>query len=152
MISSPVRTIVRTGGAVAFGAAATWVGRAAWGLPVALGATATQLRAVAQGSPQFSDGKFVNVEPSPLTAMDGASIMRAWLARDDRGRPAGPVPLATSESVPEQAAQLAATWYGHASVIVEVDGRACCSIRSGAIAFRRHPRPVHGGCIRRRCG
>ncbi len=53
--------------------------------------------------------------------MDGASIMRAWLSRDDRGRPAGPVPL-TSEPVPDAVAQLGATWYGHASAIAEVDG------------------------------
>ncbi len=122
--SSPVKTILRWGGAVAVGAAATWVTRAAWGLPVAMGATAAALRAVTSASPQFRDGKFVNTEPSPvITAADGQSIAMALLTRDDRGRPAGPVPLARSGVPPEVAADLAATWYGHASVMVEVDGQ-----------------------------
>lgn len=116
--------MVRTGGAVAVGAAATWVARAAWGLPVAMGASAAELRAAAATSPQFRDGKFVNVEPSPLvTAADGQSIAMALLTRDDRGRPAGPVPLALPGRAPELAADLAATWYGHASAMVEVDGQ-----------------------------
>ncbi|MGI8722002.1 MAG: MBL fold metallo-hydrolase [Geodermatophilaceae bacterium] len=123
-MSIPAKTIVRTGAALALGAALTWVGRAAWGLPVALGAFPSALRAVSQGSSQLHDGRFVNLEPSPvITASDGPSIARALLTRGDRGRPAGAVPLARSGRTPEAAAELAATWYGHASALVEVDGQ-----------------------------
>ncbi|MDQ3474837.1 MAG: MBL fold metallo-hydrolase, partial [Actinomycetota bacterium] len=124
IVSGPARTIVRTGGAVALGAATTWVTRAAWGLPVALGARPGALRAAATGSPQFQDGKFVNAESSPvLPPGTGASILRQVLSRGDRGRPHGQVPLARSGRVPEAAADLAATWYGHSSALVEVDGQ-----------------------------
>jgi L-ascorbate metabolism protein UlaG (beta-lactamase superfamily) len=123
-VSTSTKKLVRTGGAVAVGLAVAWVTRAAWGLPVALGAWPAALRAIAAGSPQFQGGKFVNTEPSPLIkAAAGPSIARALLRRDDRGRPAGPVPLARSGRPPEPAAELAATWYGHASAMVEVDGR-----------------------------
>jgi len=115
--------MVRTGSAVAFGVAASWVARAAWGLPFALGATPWALRQIVHRSPQFEDGRFVNSERSPvITAMDAASVLRAWLSRDERGHPAGPVPLVSNGHAPEAAADLAATWYGHASAIVEVDG------------------------------
>lgn len=109
---------------MAAGLAATWVARAAWGLPFALGAFPAALRAVTTGSPQFRDGRFVNSEPSPLlTAADGTSIARALLTRGDRGRPSGVVPLLRSGRTPESAADLAATWYGHATALVEVDGQ-----------------------------
>jgi len=122
--SSPAKTIVRRGGALALGAALTWVGRAAWGLPVALGAFPSALRAVTEGSAQFHDGRFVNLEPSPvITAADGTTIARALLTRGDRGRPVGVVPLARSARTSGAAADLAATWYGHASALVEVDGQ-----------------------------
>ena len=124
IVSGPARTIVRTGGAVALGAAAHWVTRAAWGLPVALGARPAALRAAASGSPQFQDGKFVNLERSPVLPPGTAvTILRQVLSRGDRGRPHGPVPLARSGRLPEAAADLAATWYGHSSALVEVDGQ-----------------------------
>ncbi|MBA3292515.1 MAG: hypothetical protein H0T40_01965, partial [Geodermatophilaceae bacterium] len=121
IVSGPARTIVRTGGAVALGAAATWVTRAAWGLPVALGARPAALRAAASGSPQFQDDKFVNLERSPVLPPGTAvTILRQVLSRGDRGRPHGPVPLARCGRLPEAAADLAATWYGHSSTLVEV--------------------------------
>jgi L-ascorbate metabolism protein UlaG (beta-lactamase superfamily) len=124
MSNGSVKTVVRTGTAVALGAAITWAGRAAWGLPVAMGAPPSTLRQVTESSPHFEDGKFVNSERSPaITALDAASIVRAWLGRDERGRPAGPVPLVSSGAVPDVAAALAATWFGHASAMVEVDGQ-----------------------------
>jgi len=115
---------VRTGGAAVVGAAATVVARAAWGLPEALGASSAALRAVAEGSPQYRDGKFVNAEMSPVvTAAEGGSLLIALLTRGGGRRPAGAVPLARSGRTPEPVADLAATWYGHASVMVEVDGQ-----------------------------
>ncbi len=116
------RTIMRTGGVVAAGAAATWLTRAAWGLPVALGATSAGLRAVTSTSVRCRDGRFTNTEPSPIVT-DGPALARALLTRGHRGRPTGRIPLAQTGLAPERAAELGATWYGHASVVVEVDGR-----------------------------
>ncbi|MDQ3505447.1 MAG: MBL fold metallo-hydrolase [Actinomycetota bacterium] len=119
-----MKTIIRTGGAAVAGVAATWVTRAAWGLPEALGASPAALRAVAEGSPQYRDGKFVNAEMSPIvTAAEGGSMLVALLTRGDGGRPAGAVPLARSGRTPEPVADLAATWYGHATALLEVDGQ-----------------------------
>jgi L-ascorbate metabolism protein UlaG (beta-lactamase superfamily) len=104
--------------------AASWITRAAWGLPVALGAWPAARRAVAAGSAHFQDGKFVNVEPSPVFPPGTvASILRQVLTRGDGGRPKGAVPLAQSSRTPDETADLGATWYGHASAMVEVDGQ-----------------------------
>lgn len=124
-VAPPVSSI-RTLSAVGVGVALTWVTRAAWGLPVALGAWPKALRAAGRGSPQCQDGTFVNVEPSPLIESGSQmALIRELLTRGDRGRPASAVPLVRSGgSAPASrpAEDLAATWYGHASVLVEIDG------------------------------
>ncbi len=101
-----------------------WVTRAAWGLPVAVGASRRALRPHVAGSPQFSEGRFRNTLetaslPSPA---DRRALLRQ--VRDGRfnGLPAGPVPLAPSR-LPAEAAELAVTWFGHSSALLEVDGR-----------------------------
>jgi L-ascorbate metabolism protein UlaG (beta-lactamase superfamily) len=102
----------------------TWVTRAAWGLPRALGASQRQLRAVVTGSPQFADGKFRNTldtpQLKPANARDG--LLRQWHEERHNGHPGGPVPLARPE-LPAEAGELAVTWFGHASALLEVDGR-----------------------------
>src|SRR5215213_7675294 len=101
-----------------------WVTAAAWGLPTALGAQRRRLRPVVAGSPHFSDGKFHNTMATP--ALPPASARKGLLRQmhEDRhvGLPGGPVPLARPE-FPAQAAELAATWFGHATALLEVDGR-----------------------------
>jgi L-ascorbate metabolism protein UlaG (beta-lactamase superfamily) len=103
---------------------AGWVARAAWGLPTALGASRRQLRPTVAGSPQFADGKFHNRMATP--ALPPASARKGLLRQmhEDRhvGLPGGPVPLARPE-FPAEAAELAATWFGHATALLEVDGR-----------------------------
>ena len=93
-------------------------------MPLAMGASSADLRAAAEGSPQFRDGKFVNTEQSPIiNVAEGGSMLVGLMTRGGRGRPSGPVPLAVSDAGVEPAADLAATWYGHASAMVEVDGQ-----------------------------
>ncbi|WP_233495972.1 MBL fold metallo-hydrolase [Geodermatophilus sp. TF02-6] len=103
---------------------ATWVVRAAWGLPTALGASRRQVRPYAAGSPQFSEGRFHNRLATP--ALPSASAQRGLLRQmhEERhsGRPASPVPLARPE-LSAQAGELAVTWFGHSSALIEVDGR-----------------------------
>jgi L-ascorbate metabolism protein UlaG (beta-lactamase superfamily) len=97
--------------------------RAAWGLPTALGASREDIEQVADGSPQFAEGTFHNAQPSALLRpANPATIVAAMLTRGSAGTPSGPVPLAVPE-FPTVADQLAVTWYGHSSVLIEIDGR-----------------------------
>jgi L-ascorbate metabolism protein UlaG (beta-lactamase superfamily) len=107
--------------------AAAAVARAAVGLPTALGARAQQLRltadkAAASGSTHAGNGRFHNTLPNEVVQRGAALVvLRALLARGRAGRPSAPVPLVTA-AVPDTAAPLALTWYGHSSVLLEIDG------------------------------
>jgi L-ascorbate metabolism protein UlaG (beta-lactamase superfamily) len=76
------------------------------------------------GSPQFAEGRFHNALPTP--SLPGADDRRTLLRQMHRDRlkgvPARPVPLAPSP-IPAEAAELAVTWFGHSSALLEVDGR-----------------------------
>jgi len=119
--SRTLRHLALTTAALAFPVG--WVTRAAWGLPTALGAHRRRLRPLVAASPHFSDGKFHNTLETPALApantRDG--LLRQW--HDDRhvGLPGRPIPLAHAE-LPAEAAELAVTWFGHASALLEIDG------------------------------
>jgi L-ascorbate metabolism protein UlaG (beta-lactamase superfamily) len=101
----------------------SWVARAAWGLPTALGAHPYRLRPTVAGSPQFAEGQFHNRLETPV--LPPASARRGLLRQmhEERhvGLPGGPIPLARPE-LPESADDLAVTWFGHSSALLEVDG------------------------------
>jgi L-ascorbate metabolism protein UlaG (beta-lactamase superfamily) len=101
-----------------------FVACAAWGLPTALGAHRRKLRPTVAGSPNFSDGKFHNRIFTP--AIPPTTPRKGLLRQihEDRhvGLPAGPIPLAHDE-IPADATDLAVTWFGHASALLEVDGQ-----------------------------
>jgi len=101
---------------------AALLGRAAWGVPTQIGARRRRLRPLVAGSPQFSEGKFRNTVPTPTMEPGSRGALLKQL-REGRGAgvPSGSVPLVRPE-VPAQAADLAVTWYGHASALLEVDG------------------------------
>ncbi|MEJ2889557.1 MBL fold metallo-hydrolase [Actinomycetospora aeridis] len=88
-----------------------------------MGASSAELRRAAARSPHATDGTFANREtglPRPdLTVRQLATML---LGRTARGLPPGPIPLATDGPWRERG-ELAATWCGHASVLLEVDGR-----------------------------
>jgi L-ascorbate metabolism protein UlaG (beta-lactamase superfamily) len=102
----------------------SWVVRAAWGLPTALGASQRHLRPTVTGSPQFADGKFHNTLPTPAlkpaNARDG--LLRQWHEQRHNGHPGADVPL-TRDDFPVRAGELAVTWFGHASALLEIDGQ-----------------------------
>jgi L-ascorbate metabolism protein UlaG (beta-lactamase superfamily) len=78
--------------------------------------------AAAYDSPQFRDGVFHNRLPMRVVeARSSGSMAAEWARRGDVGRPRGEVPLVTPE-LPERAGELAATWLGHATVLLEVSG------------------------------
>src|SRR5215211_810286 len=76
----------------------------------------------AYDSPQFHDGYFHNRLPMTVVEPGSTGSMAAeWARRGDVGRPKGTVPLVTPE-LPRRAADLAATWLGHATVLLEIGG------------------------------
>jgi L-ascorbate metabolism protein UlaG (beta-lactamase superfamily) len=99
-----------------------WVARAVRGLPSSIGASVSDIRPYAAGSPHYRDGRFHNSEPAHVLGPEsGGGILKEMLTRGSRGTPRTEVPLAP-HIAPVDAAELAATWYGHSSVLVEVDG------------------------------
>ncbi|HEX2893031.1 MAG TPA: MBL fold metallo-hydrolase [Marmoricola sp.] len=78
--------------------------------------------AAAYDSPQFRDGLFHNRLPMRVVEPGSTGSMAAeWARRGDIGRPRGTVPVVTPQ-LPPRATDLAATWLGHATVLLEVGG------------------------------
>ncbi|MEO3868056.1 MBL fold metallo-hydrolase [Nonomuraea sp. B12E4] len=104
-------------------------------------------------SPQFRDGVFVNTMPEQGHAMTTPPVsLIGELAKDkERRRPAGHVPLRFPPATPPPADGLRTVWYGHASTLVEIEGRRVLfdpvwSRRPSPAQFagprRHHPVPV----------
>ncbi|MCX4093282.1 MBL fold metallo-hydrolase [Nocardia sp. alder85J] len=112
------RTALTAAGAVGLG----WVVRAIWEIPSAMGASAAAIAPVASGAAGYRNRQFHNIEPS-VAVRPGSmlSLLVSALTRQGVGRPAGTIPLAVPQT-PAAAADLAVTWYGHASALLEVDG------------------------------
>src|SRR3954469_4701076 len=130
--------------------------RAAVGLPAALGAPGPRLRATADraaaaGSRHASDGLFHNTLPDEILNRGALlAVVRAMASRGTTGRPGGAIPL-VADPAPTTPAPLALTWYGHSSVLLEVDGHRVLAdpvwgervSPSPTIGPRRlHPAPV----------
>jgi L-ascorbate metabolism protein UlaG (beta-lactamase superfamily) len=127
--------------------AAVTLARAAAGLPAAMGAPAPRLRAAADraaaaGSTHAADGLFHNTLPDEVVQRGALfAVLRAMAARGRVGRPQGPVPL-VADPAPPSAAPLAVTWYGHSSVLFEVDG--CRVLADPVWGERASPSPTLG--------
>ena len=101
-------------------------------------------------SPQYRDGRFRNTVAAtvlPRGAMRAA--MREMIFGKQVRKPTAPVPLVTPGAAPAEGLHL--TWYGHASSLVEIDGRRVlfdpvwskrCSPFQFAGPRRLHPPPV----------
>ena len=126
-------------------AAVGLVARAAAGLPTALGAGPAALRAAADraaDSTHAAGGLFHNVLPDEIAQRGSLlAILRAIALRGPVGRPGRPVPLAP-DPAPADAAPLAVTWYGHSSVLLEVDG--CRVLADPVWGERASPSPTLG--------
>lgn len=102
-----------------------WVLRAMHGAPTALGASPAAIRSVANRSPHYRDGVFVNLDPAPLLSMDREQqrlIVREFVGGRGAGRPAAPIPLTTPPAVDGRAGRLAVSWFGHSTALIEIDG------------------------------
>lgn len=117
-----MRKLTRIGAAAVGVAAVVAAGRLAWEVQSAMGASRARIRPYAAGSPNYRGGAFANTEPAaPLAAGQAPGLLRALLKRGGTGTPSRPIPLA-APLAPAKAADLAATWLGHATVLVEIEG------------------------------
>ncbi|MFC7597223.1 MBL fold metallo-hydrolase [Terrabacter sp. GCM10028922] len=91
-----------------------------------MGATTSTVRRRVVASPNYRDGEFRSHEPTHVVVTaeaEGPGSLLATMVRErGRGRPRGAVPLVTPRH-PVEPADLAVTWYGHATSVVELDGR-----------------------------
>ena len=133
-----------------------WVLRALHGAPAALGAQPADIRAVADRSPNFHDGVFVNLEPASLNIdpEEERNLLWEFITGLEEGRPAADIPL----DHPRAASLRGARRPDRGQLVRPLDGAA---------GNRRLPRPHRPGvertllavgcrsardaCIRRRC-
>ncbi|HEY0243888.1 MAG TPA: MBL fold metallo-hydrolase [Gemmatimonadaceae bacterium] len=79
-----------------------------------------------QRSPNYRDGAFRNPDATSSTPKGGTmQMLRRWLGGKEQRVPPGPIPVvaltrANFDTTP--ASGLRATWLGHSSVLVEIDG------------------------------
>jgi L-ascorbate metabolism protein UlaG (beta-lactamase superfamily) len=114
----------------------------------AMGAPKDRVLSHIKHSPHQTGGNFGNVEPPTPVQGDRAAAL-SMLRRGDIGKPRTPLSFDVT-ALPDVAADLAATWFGHASVLVELDGRRIltdpvwskrCSPSSVVGPARMHPVP-----------
>ncbi|MBV9352960.1 MAG: MBL fold metallo-hydrolase [Mycobacterium sp.] len=106
-------------------AAGGWALRALHGAPAALGASPAAIRKVAERSPNYRNGVFVNADPAGLFNLDREQqrlILRAIFGGRAITRPSAPIPLATPRLIDSQGSGLAVTWFGHSTALIEIDG------------------------------
>lgn len=135
-------------------AAGGWLLRALHGAPSALGADPAAIEAASDGSPNYRDGVFVNIDPASWFSVDReqlALVAREMVGSRGASRPAKPVPLAAPEIYRGDATALAVSWFGHSTALVEIDGYRVltdpvwsdrCSPSDLAGPRRLHPPPV----------
>lgn len=134
-------------------AAGGWALRALRDTPAALGAGPAAIRSVANGSPNYRDGVFHNLEPSSSIKLDveeNRLVLFEMVSGNSSSRPRKPIPLADPQPR-SAAAPLAITWLGHATALVEIDGYRLltdpvwsdrCSPSKTVGPQRLHPPPV----------
>ena len=122
MLRSAVRMAVGTVSLATGG----WVLRALHGAPAALGAPPSDIREVAERSPHYRDGVFVNLEPASfnIDAEEQRNILMQLIGTRSLGRPAADIPLITPEprTFDAPAGRIAVSWLGHSTALLEIDG------------------------------
>ena len=111
---------MKTAAAMTVAALAGLVVRAALGVRSAIGAPATAVQPYAAGTLNYRNRQFHNTEAGTLVA-PSPGLVREAVRQRNVGRPPAPVPMSTPLA-PVDAAELALTWYGHASALLEIDG------------------------------
>lgn len=92
------------------------------GILTRMGASPSAIVAHVQDSPNFRGGRFEGDEPSlrpRFRAQTSAAL--AAIRMHERGRAPGEVPVVSPE-FPDEPGDLAVTWFGHATSLLEIDG------------------------------
>jgi len=87
-----------------------------------MGASPAAILPFVQDSPNFTSRRFEGEEPSlrPRVRAQTSALIAA-IRVSGRGQPAGTVPVVPARP-PQQPGDLAVTWYGHATSVLEIDG------------------------------
>lgn len=120
-----LRGALRLAAGTATLAAGGWALRALHGAPSALGASPAAIRKVADRSPNYRDGVFVNADPTGLFNLDREQrwlILREFIGRRAASRPPAEIPFASPVDVDNQPRELAVSWLGHSTALLEIDG------------------------------
>ncbi|RAV13480.1 hypothetical protein DQP55_09855 [Mycolicibacterium sp. GF69] len=120
-----IRGALRIGFGTASLLAGGWLVRALRGTPAALGAGPTEIERVAQRSPNYRDGVFVNLEPASMMSIDAEQqrlLVRELIGSRGAARPDGTIPVVTPSPTEPASTRASACWFGHSSVLIEVDG------------------------------
>lgn len=119
----------------------------------AFGADSAAIRAVTEGSANCRGGAFRNLEPDggfKLDVEENRLVLFEFLAGNSDSRPRAAVPM-ESPILCETPADLAVTWLGHATALLEIDGYRLltdpvwsdrCSPSNSFGPRRLHPPPV----------
>lgn len=108
--------------AVAAASVGVATARSAAGLPKQLGAPSDEIDSYTSKSAAWRDGKFHNVEPAEhVDPTEQMSTLRDMLSGRAARKPATPIPVEVPR-FPQQTEDLAVTWFGHASALIEIDG------------------------------
>jgi L-ascorbate metabolism protein UlaG (beta-lactamase superfamily) len=110
------------------------------GILTRMGASPSAIVAHVEHSPNFRGGRFQGDEPSlrPRVRLQTSAALAA-IRLHERGRAVGEIPLVTP-AFPDAAGDLAVTWYGHATTLLEIDG---CRFRLDPV-FGERVSPVRG--------
>jgi L-ascorbate metabolism protein UlaG (beta-lactamase superfamily) len=110
-----------------------------------------------RASPNYRDGAFQNPEATALGVKGGTmKMLRQWLGGHEQRTPPGPLPIVRrtrADFVTPPKSGLRATWLGHSTVLVEIDGarilfdpvwarRASPSSLLGPKRFHEPPLPI----------
>ncbi len=101
-----------------------WLVRALHGAPAALGASPLAIREVAGTSPNYRDGRFVNIDPTSMMEVNREEqrILLREVLGGRAGRPSGEIPVVRPARLGMPPAPLAVTWFGHSTALLEIDG------------------------------
>ncbi|SEH64439.1 L-ascorbate metabolism protein UlaG, beta-lactamase superfamily [Mycolicibacterium rutilum] len=119
-----IRSALRLGLGTASLLAGGWVLRALQGTPASLGASPTDIEAVARRSPNYRDGVFNNLEPASMMSIEAEQqrlLVRELLGSRGVTRPAGSIPVVTPAAT-DPTARASVCWFGHSSALIELDG------------------------------
>ena len=120
------KTALRLAAGTASLAAGGWMLRAMREAPTALGADAGAIHAVAEGSPNYRGGVFRNLDLDAASALrldveENRQLLYDMIGGSSASPPRNAIPLAEPPRR-RRASPLSATWFGHASALLEIDG------------------------------